>query len=418
VAVLDGRLILYRCIAAALMVAIAPFTARPVFASRITHTRHHHRSHRAAASNAPLYHAVLVEDADSGRILYQENADLVWPPASMAKMMLLLVAEDQIKAGRARLSQPVVISARAAFTGGSRLGLREGQVYPLGELMKAALIRSANDAAVAVAEAIGGSVEGTVRLMNLRARALGMTATEYQTVDGLPPTPAHDVDFTSARDLATLARALIFHTDLLGWSGLERTSFDGGVAMLHNTNHLIGHFEGCDGLKTGFTFRAGFNLTATARRGDMRLIAVVLGAPSNAQRFAQAARFLEWGFDNFTRVPVLRGGQPLPVDVRTDSGAMIYPVVAHPVSVVVRKDNVHDIHLQYEIPAVIAGQVEAGMPLGQVVVMSGEDVLDDVPAICPLSTISRDPAPANGATVNQAAGNNPKPPLYRQQPGG
>jgi D-alanyl-D-alanine carboxypeptidase (penicillin-binding protein 5/6) len=391
------------------MAILMPVAARPASAARSTGAQHHRAHRRAARSTAPLYHAVLLEDADSGRILYQENPDLVWPPASMAKMMLLLVAEDQIRAGRMRLTDPVTISARAAYTSGSHLGLREGQVYPLGELMKAALIRSANDAAVAVAEKIGGSFEGAVRMMNLRARELGMTATAYETVDGLPPIPAHDVDFTNARDLATLARALIFQTGLLAWSGMERAPFDDGVAMLHNTNHLIGHFEGCDGLKTGFTFRAGFNLTATAKRGDLRLIAVVLGAPSNAQRFAQAARFLEWGFQTFTRVPVLKGGQSLPVQVRTGSGALIAPVVAHPLSVVVRKENVPYIHFQYEIPAAVAGEAEAGMPLGQVVVMDGADVLDDVAAICPLSTIIKQPAPDGDVSLNQAAGNNPKP---------
>jgi D-alanyl-D-alanine carboxypeptidase (penicillin-binding protein 5/6) len=398
-------------VAAAVIAMLGSVTARPVLATQSTrtHRHHHHYHHRVAHHAAPLYHAVLLEDADSGRILYEENPDLEWPPASMAKMMLLLVTEDQIKAGRVRLSDPVVISARSALTGGSRLGLREGQVYPLRELMKAALIRSANDAAVAIAEKIGGgSVEATVRMMNLRARSLDMKETEYHTVEGLPPTPGHDVDFTSARDLATLARALIFHTNLLQWSGLQTASFDDGVATLHNTNHLIGHFPGCDGLKTGFTFHAGFNLTATARRGDMRLIAVVLGAPSNAQRFAQAARFLEWGFDNFTRIPVLKGGQTLPVQVRTASGALISPVVAHPVSVVVRKDDVRDIHFQYEIPAAVSGAVEAGMPLGQVMVMDRGDTLDDVEAICPFSTITR-PAPDGTVTLNQPAGDNPKP---------
>ncbi|HTW87267.1 MAG TPA: D-alanyl-D-alanine carboxypeptidase family protein [Candidatus Binataceae bacterium] len=391
-----------------MLAILIPLVARPASASRSTIT-HHHRVHRRVHSTVPLYHAVLLEDADSGRILYQENPDLVWPPASMAKMMLLLVAEDQIKAGRMHLSDPVTISARSAYTVGSRLGLREGQVYPLGELMKAALIRSANDAAVAVAEKIGGSFEGAVRMMNLRARSLGMTATAYQTVDGLPPTPGHDVDFTSARDLATLARAIISQTDLLEWSGMEQTPFDDGVAMLHNTNHLIGHFEGCDGLKTGFTFRAGFNLTATAKRGEMRLIAVVLGAPSNPQRFAQAARFLEWGFQNYTRVAVLKGGQSLPVEVRTGSGALIAPVAAHPLSVVVRKEDVPYIHFEYEIPSVVVGQAEAGMPLGQVVVMDGADVLDDDAAICPLSTIIKQPVPDGDVSLNQAAGNNSKP---------
>ncbi len=355
----------------------------------------------------PLYHAVLLEDADSGRILYQENADLQWPPASMAKMMLLLVATDQIKAGRFRYSDPVVISARSAHTGGSRLGLRQGQVYPLGELMKAALIRSANDAAVAVAEKIGGSVPGAVELMNARARSLGMTGTHYQTVEGLPPTPGHDVDFTTARDLATLGRVLIYRTDLLSWSRLQMASFDYGAAMLHNTNHLIGHFDGCDGLKTGFTFKAGFNLTATARRGDMRLIAVVLGAPSNAQRFAQAARFLQWGFDNFVRIAILKGGQPLPLQVRTASGATVQPVTARPVSVVVRKDSIRDIHLHYDVPQVLATQIEAGMPIGQVEIMDGADVLDDVSAIYPLSNIGK-PGISTGVAISESDRNNPQ----------
>ena len=150
---------------------------------------HHHRLVHRSIGLIPLYHAALVEDADSGNILYSYNPTLQWPPASMAKMMLLLVAEDQIKTGRMSLNDPVRISERAAATQGSRLGLREGQIYPLGELMKAALIRSANDAAVAVAEKIAGSTEACVRMMNDKARVLGMNNTYYGTVDGLRPTP-------------------------------------------------------------------------------------------------------------------------------------------------------------------------------------------------------------------------------------
>ena len=177
------------------------------------------------------------------------------------------------------------VSERSAHTGGSRVGLQEGQIYPLGELIKAALIKSANDAAVAIAEKVGGSVEAMVRMMNHRAQELGMTHTLYQTVDGLPPRPTHDADITTAHDLARVAFQIIHTTDLLKWSSQEQCPFDGGVCMLHTTNHLIGHFDGCDGLKTGFTFQAGFNLTATAKRGNMRFISVILGAPSNQQRF-------------------------------------------------------------------------------------------------------------------------------------
>ena len=261
------------------------------------HSRH---TSRAATSSIPLYKGALLEDADSGRVLMAYNADMEWPPASMAKMMNLLVAQEQINEGRFSGNDLVRISERAAHTGGSRVGLREGDVYPLRELMKAALVKSANDAAVAVAEKIGGSVEAMVRMMNERAQELGMTHTEYQTVDGLPPRPTHDADRTTAYDLAIVGRAIIRETNLLMWSGQEHMDFDNGVAILNNTNHLIGHFEGCDGLKTGFTFQAGFNVTTTAKRDDMRLIAVILGAPSNAQRFAQAAKLMEWGFDRFT----------------------------------------------------------------------------------------------------------------------
>ena len=212
------------------------------------------RSTRLGRRAGPLYKGALLEDADSGRVLMAYNADMEWPPASMAKMMDLLVAQEQINAGRFNGNDPVRISERAAHTGGSRVGLKEGDVYPLRELMKAALVKSANDAAVAVAEKIGGSVEAMVRMMNERAQELGMTHTEYQTVDGLPPRPTHDADRTTAYDLATVGRAIIRETNLLMWSGQEQMDFDNGVAILNNTNHLIGHFEGCDGLKTGFTF--------------------------------------------------------------------------------------------------------------------------------------------------------------------
>jgi len=199
----------------ALALAAAPANAS-YRARHHKHTRARH--HRAIRVGTVAYHALLLEDADTGRVIYDYNGGLEWPPASMAKMMLLLVAEDQIKAGRFTLNSPVRVSANAAYTGGSRLGLHAGQVIPLGELMKAALIRSANDAAVAVADEVCGSTERCVEMMNARARSLGMTHTVYGTVEGLPPTPLHDADVTTAYDLATLARTIIHQTGLLQWS--------------------------------------------------------------------------------------------------------------------------------------------------------------------------------------------------------
>jgi len=368
---------------------VAAMAADRAWASR-GHPYHHYYHHRhhgvvVGGPSAPAMRGALVEDADTGRVLYAYHADMPWPPASMAKMMLLLVAEDQLRAGRVHLTDPVVVSATAAHTGGTRLGLHTGDVYPLGELMKAALVKSANDAAVAVAEKVGGSIPGCVALMNQKARSLDLRETHYNTVDGLPPTAGHDVDVTDAYDLATIGRALIHTTNLLQWSSQEECPFDNGLRMLHNTNHLIGHFDGCDGIKTGFTYHAGFNLTATAKRGDLRLIAVVLGAPSNPGRFREAARLLDWGFDNFTAVTLARRGSTLPVRVQIASGAVIQPVAAEDVKVVVPKRDVSEVKMEYDIPAAFNGPLLMGSPVGLINVLAGTQVVGRVAAISPVS---------------------------------
>jgi serine-type D-Ala-D-Ala carboxypeptidase (penicillin-binding protein 5/6) len=383
--------------------AIMLLPVTPALASRGQRRHYHRRLTHQSSRSIPLYHAALVEDAESGNILYSYNPTLQWPPASMAKMMLLLVAEDQIKAGRMALNDPVRISERAAATQGSRLGLLEGQIYPLGELMKAALIRSANDAAVAIAEKTAGSVEACVRMMNSKAHALGMDNTYYGTVDGLPPIPGHDVDYTTPLDLATLARAIIRSTGLLQWSSMEEASFDGGVAILHNTNHLVGHLEGCDGLKTGFTLNAGFNLTATVKRGDMRLVSVVLGAPSNRERFTQSAHLLSWGFDNFDRVELLRRGEPLPVQVQLQSGGTIQPVSEDDIALVLPKGRVPEVKLKFDIPPSISGPVADGDTIGHVTVLDGGEVMTTVDAICPLTRTGAQNQPASSAV----SANNP-----------
>jgi len=376
------------------LLAVTLIAADPAHATYKAHRKHtvsRHRRHVRTGTVA--YHALLLEDADTGRIIYDYNGGIDWPPASMAKMMLLMVAEDQIKAGRFSLNSPVRISANAAFTGGSHLGLHPGDTIPLGELMKAALIRSANDAAVAVAEEVCGSTDRCVEMMNARAQSLGMAHTVYGTVEGLPPTPLHDADITTAYDLATLARALIHQTDLLQWSSMETAPFDDGVTMLHNTNHLIGHFEGADGIKTGFTLKAGFNLTATARRGNMRLVAVVLGAPSNGQRFVQAAKLLDWGFDNFERVEVVRQGQLLPMQVRVGATEVMQPVAQRTVSVIVPKKDAGDLKMDFAVPASVYGPLVSDQTVGEVIVRNRSEVVATFNAVCPYP-VGQQPQPA------------------------
>jgi D-alanyl-D-alanine carboxypeptidase (penicillin-binding protein 5/6) len=211
-----------------------------------------------------------------------------------------------------------------------------------------------------------------------------MDHTYYGTVDGLPPLPGHDVDYTTPLDLATLARAIIRSTGLLQWSSMEEAPFDGGVATLHNTNRLIGHLEGCDGIKTGFTLNAGFNLTATVKRGDMRLVSVVLGAPSNRERFVQSAHLLSWGFNNFDRIELLRRGERLPVQVQVQSGGTIQPVSENDIAVVLPKRRIPEVRLKFDIPPSISGPVAYGDTIGHVTVLDGGEVMTTVDAICPL----------------------------------
>lgn len=364
---------------------------------RVVH--HHYWHHRRwRPRHVVLYHALLLEDADTGQILYDYHGGIQWPPASLTKLMLLLVVEDQLKAGRVHLYDPVTISAKAAHTGGSTAPLRPGEVLSLRALMKAALVHSANDAAVAIAQYVCGSTTHCVALMNAKARQLGLTHTVYHTVEGLPPRPLDDVDTTDAYDLAKLARVIIHRTDLLKWSRLQTTTFDHGRIILHNTNHLIGHYKGCDGLKTGFTFKAGFNVTATAKRGNMRLIAVVLGAPNNFERFAQAAKLMTWGFDNFEKITVVKHGDLLPVHVRVGTAGSgevnLQPVAKRTLTVLVRKKDAKKIKVDYAVPDTLYGPLAPNQTVGHVIVRGRDGVLAECAAICPFPVGEQAP-PAN-----------------------
>ncbi|MBM4257335.1 MAG: D-alanyl-D-alanine carboxypeptidase [Deltaproteobacteria bacterium] len=242
------------------------------------------------------FQSMLLADADSGQLLLAENIDRQWPTASLAKMMVGLLAMEDIEGERLSLRTPVAISARATRARGRTINLRAGEVFPLGELLKAMIVTSANDATVAVAERLRGSVEACVAAMNRKARLLGMSRTRYQTVNGMPLPGGAAGDVSSARDSAVLGMELIRYNRILRWTSVDQVPFRDGAAMLPNTNHLVGRVDGVNGLKTGFTVKARYNLVATAQRGDKSLIVVVLGGRNSRVRFDAAEEFLEWGF--------------------------------------------------------------------------------------------------------------------------
>jgi D-alanyl-D-alanine carboxypeptidase len=245
------------------------------------------------ASGAPhldLRSAILLDTTD-GQVLYEQNADLPIPPASVTKILTLYLIFDAIKQGQVHPSDRVPVSKRAANTGGSRMGLRAGKDVPLEELIKGIAVVSGNDGAVAAAEYLSGNVESFVMKMNVKARELGMTNSEFMTPNGLPAKG----QVTTARDLAKLSSSYIRHyPEALHIHSM--TSYTYCCATHHNANRLLGVCPGVDGIKTGFVCASGFNLAATAKRGDVRLIAVALGARSPWIRTMETEKLLEAGF--------------------------------------------------------------------------------------------------------------------------
>ncbi|TMA82386.1 MAG: D-alanyl-D-alanine carboxypeptidase [Deltaproteobacteria bacterium] len=254
------------------------------------------------------YRAALVLDRDSGQVLFAKDEHLRWPPASMTKMMTLLITMERVRDKSIGLDDMVTASAWASKIGGSQVYLREGERFPLRELLKAIVIASANDGAVAVAEYVAGSTDAFVALMNQRAKDLGLADSEFHSVHGLPPGRGQQPDLMSAADLAIVARKLAEFPEIMEWAAMSEAPFRDGQLQMRNTNHLVRTYAGADGLKTGYYAAAGFEVTATATRDGLRLLAVVLGAPTKKGCFDEAAKLLTTGFAGYKTIQAAKAG--------------------------------------------------------------------------------------------------------------
>ena len=241
--------------------------------------------------------SVILMEEKTGAILYRQNAEEALPPASVTKIMTLLLVMEAMEAGTVLPETRISISANAASMGGSQVYLKEGEVMTVEELLKCVIIASANDAAVALAEHISGSVSSFVERMNRRAEQLGMKNTCFENVTGLDDTAKSHL--TSAKDIAIMSRELIRHEMVLKYSSIWMDSIRNGEFGLTNTNRLVRFYEGCTGLKTGSTAKAGFCISVTAKRESLSLICVVMGAASRDARNAIATQLLDWGFASF-----------------------------------------------------------------------------------------------------------------------
>ena len=323
----------------------------------------------------PCRNAILIS-IDTGDILYEKEPDAEVPMASITKVMTLLLTLEAVEAGKISMTDIVPISEHAFNMGGSQIWLEPGERFTLDELIKAICVCSANDAAVAVAEYVGGSEPVFAEMMNARAAQLGMTHTHFVNACGLDA-PGH---YSSARDVALMSLALLRHPKILEYSGIWMDTLRGGQTQLTNTNKLLKSYAGITGLKTGTTNGAGVCISASAVRDGMGLLAVVLGSPSSKERFTAATTLLDYGFSAFE-------ASPFPaIDARSDAlsvtggtqreTGLVYSV---PEKLLLKKGEGQSLTAVVTLPEQIKAPVQAGAQVGTVTLKAGEETLGEYP---------------------------------------
>ena len=320
--------------------------------------------------------SVVLMEATTGVVLYKQNADEALPPASVTKIMTLLLVMEAVEAGTVRLDSKITVSANAASMGGSQVYLKEGETMCVEEMLKCVIIASANDCAVALAEHIAGSEAAFVAAMNARAAELGMVNTHFENTNGLDDTAINHV--TSARDIAIMSRALIAHEKILEYSGIWMDTIRDGAFGLTNTNRLVRYYRGCTGLKTGSTARAKFCISATAERDGLSLICVVMAADTRDVRNEIAASLLDYGFASFSTYKNEAGTLSLPVE---GGVAPVAPLTYGEFCATVKKGSQGKVTVRLDLPEVLAAPVREGAEVGRVVYSLEGHEIGSVPII-------------------------------------
>ena len=319
--------------------------------------------------------AAILMEQETGEVLCQQNAHDKLEPASVTKIMTLLLVMEAIDGGQLSTGDTVTVSAHAASMGGSQVYLKEGEQMTVDDLLKAVAVVSGNDAAVALAEHIAGSEEAFVSRMNQRAAELGMEDTTFLNCTGLPAA-GH---LTSAYDIALMSRALLSHPDIRQYTTIWMDSIRGGQFQLSNTNRLVRFYPGCTGLKTGSTDSAGYCLSASAERDGLSLIAVVLGSETSAKRFTAAEILLNYGFANYTLIDALAGQALPPVEVLLGAERWVQPVLQGSGKVVVRRSQLDSVTTELRLAENVEAPVEQDQVLGEVTVLVNGQPLASLP---------------------------------------
>lgn len=330
----------------------------------------------------PAKSYILIE-ASTGKVLAENNADEQMPPASITKIMTMLLVMERIDSGEISLDDMVTTSEHANSMGGTQIWLEVGETMSVNDLLKATAVNSANDAAVALAEYIGGSEDAFVEMMNQRAAELGMVNTTFKNATGLDA----DGHVSTARDIAIMSQELLKHPLITDYTSIYMDSLRGGTTELVNTNKMVRFYEGCNGLKTGTTDGAGSCLSASATRDGMTLIAVTMGSPTSKERFASARSLLDYGFANYSLfTPEISADELTPIPVKNGQKNSVSVELGEQNSIVLPKGSLskmeHEVILEPELQAPVAKGTEVGQiifsidgqSIAQLPILTSEDV--------------------------------------------
>lgn len=326
---------------------------------------------------APNARAALLMDATSGTVIYEKNSHEKLPPASITKIMTMLLVMEAIDQGKLNWDEKVRASEYAASMGGSQIFLEPGEEMTVADLMKGVAMASGNDASVALAERIAGTEELFVQMMNEKAKELGMKNTHFANSNGLPA----ENHYTTAHDIALMSRELLKYEDITKFTGKYedylRKNTDRPFWLV-NTNKLVRFYPGADGLKTGFTSEARFCLSATAQRDGLRVIAVVMGEPNTKTRNAEVSRMFDFAFSQYQQVPVVKKGEELgTLKVKKGMKSEVPIIADKPYSILMKRSQAAG-GVQHEVILdPVQAPVKKGQPIGKIIVKSGDKTVQE-----------------------------------------
>lgn len=339
---------------------------------------------RAEGLDVPAPSAILM-DAATGTVLYEKNADEKLPPASVTKIMTLLLVMEALDSGRIGWDDMVTASEAAAAKGGSQVYLEVGEQMSMDEMLKSVVVSSANDCATALAEHVAGSEAAFVEKMNVRAAELGMENTHFVNCTGLDDGENASEHLTTARDIAIMSRELLTHEEIKKYTTIWMDTVRNGQFGLSNTNKLVRFYEGTTGLKTGYTSTAGHCLSASAERDGMELIAVVLHCESSTDRFRSAKALLDYGFANYALADT-QPEEPLePVRVILGEESTLTPVLQQTAPILIEKGELAGVTRTVTLCQEVEAPVEAGQQLGTLTLSTSTRTLAEIPIIAPQS---------------------------------